>query len=204
MKDYLLKIKIQNNNLWQLMKYKNITTAVELSKLTGVNQNTIGTMLNLKITLYMKGTKKVIPSVQIIADFFKVLPEDIFPKQHYQKELKNNKIEGCISFEEVRQIASEKTNPLFLLENKNKKQKDLCSIIKKRLNENNRPGQDNREYKILCLRFGLNGENKHTLKECAEILNVGRERVRQIESQALRKLRHPLISDELYSIFKSY
>ncbi|MDP3735493.1 MAG: sigma-70 family RNA polymerase sigma factor [bacterium] len=48
-----------------------------------------------------------------------------------------------------------------------------------------------REEKILQLRFGLNGEKPHTLEEIGQMFGVTRERIRQLEAQALRKLRHP-------------
>ena len=48
-----------------------------------------------------------------------------------------------------------------------------------------------REEKVIRLRFGLNGEKRYTLEEIGKIYHVGRERVRQIEAKALRKLRHP-------------
>ena len=48
-----------------------------------------------------------------------------------------------------------------------------------------------REARILRLRYGLDGGGDHTLKEIGEKFGVTRERVRQIEMQALRKLRHP-------------
>jgi RNA polymerase sigma factor (sigma-70 family) len=48
-----------------------------------------------------------------------------------------------------------------------------------------------REVKVLKLRFGLDGGNARTLDEVAAMLDVTRERIRQIEIQALRKLRHP-------------
>jgi RNA polymerase primary sigma factor len=48
-----------------------------------------------------------------------------------------------------------------------------------------------REARVLRLRFGLNGDHAHTLKEVGERIGVTRERVRQIEGKALRKLRHP-------------
>lgn len=50
---------------------------------------------------------------------------------------------------------------------------------------------DERESKVLSLRFGLIGETPKTLEEVGKIFNVTRERIRQIEAKALRKLRHP-------------
>jgi len=48
---------------------------------------------------------------------------------------------------------------------------------------------DDRERKILKLRFGLNGERAHTLEEVSRIIGRTRERIRQIQNQALEKLR---------------
>jgi RNA polymerase primary sigma factor len=48
-----------------------------------------------------------------------------------------------------------------------------------------------REDRVLRLRFGLNGDRAHTLREVGDKIGVTRERVRQIEANALRKLRHP-------------
>jgi RNA polymerase primary sigma factor len=50
---------------------------------------------------------------------------------------------------------------------------------------------DERERKILELRFGIHDGATRTLEEVGSEFNVTRERVRQIESKALRKLRHP-------------
>lgn len=54
-----------------------------------------------------------------------------------------------------------------------------------------------REAQVLRLRFGLEGGHPHTLEEVGEIFNVTRERIRQIEAKALRKLRHPSRSKKL-------
>jgi len=57
---------------------------------------------------------------------------------------------------------------------------------------------DDRERRVLTMRFGLEDGIPHTLEEIGKILNVTRERVRQLEMKALRKLRHPRRSSELH------
>ncbi len=54
-----------------------------------------------------------------------------------------------------------------------------------------------REAEVLRLRYGLDGERVHTLKEVGVLMGVTRERVRQLEMRALRKLRHPRIGRRL-------
>ena len=54
-----------------------------------------------------------------------------------------------------------------------------------------------REAKVLKLRFGLEDGRSRTLEEVGKEFNVTRERIRQIEAKALRKLRHPSRSKRL-------
>ncbi|MCZ0931781.1 MAG: RNA polymerase sigma factor RpoD [Oligoflexia bacterium] len=54
-----------------------------------------------------------------------------------------------------------------------------------------------REEKVLRMRFGIGEESHHTLEEVGQDFNVTRERIRQIEAKALRKLRHPSRSAKL-------
>ena len=56
-----------------------------------------------------------------------------------------------------------------------------------------------REAKVLRMRFGIEMSSDHTLEEVGKQFDVTRERIRQIEAKALRKLRHPSRSDKLKS-----
>jgi len=59
-----------------------------------------------------------------------------------------------------------------------------------------------REAKVLRMRFGINMNTDHTLEEVGKQFDVTRERIRQIEAKALRKLRHPSRSSKLQSFIE--
>ena len=60
-----------------------------------------------------------------------------------------------------------------------------------------------REAKVLRMRFGIEMSTDHTLEEVGKQFDVTRERIRQIEAKALRKLRHPSRSDKLKSFLEA-
>ena len=60
-----------------------------------------------------------------------------------------------------------------------------------------------REAKVLRMRFGIEMSTDHTLEEVGKQFDVTRERIRQIEAKALRKLKHPSRSDKLRSFIDS-
>lgn len=60
-----------------------------------------------------------------------------------------------------------------------------------------------REEQVLRKRFGISEKSDHTLEEVGKLFNVTRERIRQIEAKALRKLRHPVRSQPLRSYYEN-
>jgi RNA polymerase primary sigma factor len=62
---------------------------------------------------------------------------------------------------------------------------------------------NNREEKILKMRFGIGGHRDHTLEEVGQDFDLSRERIRQIEDKALRKLKHSRGTDRLRSFIEN-
>ena len=60
-----------------------------------------------------------------------------------------------------------------------------------------------REEKVIKMRFGVGDDSEHTLEEVGQSFAVTRERIRQIEAKALRKLRHPLRSRKLRAFLEN-
>lgn len=73
---------------------------------------------------------------------------------------------------------------------------ELINIIKQNLNTLKK-----REQEILRMRFGLDNGIPKTLDEVAKYYNLTRERIRQIEARALRKMRHPILSKRLKGFY---
>jgi RNA polymerase primary sigma factor len=61
-----------------------------------------------------------------------------------------------------------------------------------------------REERVIRLRFGIDDGYHRTLEEVGNIFNVTRERIRQIEDKALRKLKHPTRSEGFMKIINNY
>ena len=85
-------------------------------------------------------------------------------------------------------------------------QAQLKTQRQKALREATREVLDNlteREAKVLKMRFGIDMPSDHTLEEVGKQFDVTRERIRQIEAKALRKLRHPSRSEHLRSFLEN-
>ena len=59
-----------------------------------------------------------------------------------------------------------------------------------------------RDERVLRMRFGIGIDSDHTLEEVGKIFSVTRERIRQIEAKALRKLMHPKRAEKLKSFLE--
>jgi RNA polymerase sigma factor (sigma-70 family) len=173
MKSYNIQIKVRNNYLLSAMRERGIKTAAELSRLTDIPQQVIGKILSLKIPMYARNTGLVRKPVATIAGLFGVDPEDLYPPEHRENPLQKNIGEAEVSFQEIQQITA--ANSIDRVENGF----TISTLI-------NKSTLTDREKKVISLRF-FEGQ---TFDEVGEAIGpVSRERVRQIESKALRKLR---------------
>ncbi|MBI2891007.1 MAG: RNA polymerase sigma factor RpoD [Nitrospirae bacterium] len=134
------------------------------------------------------------------------LPDEIaermdMPEDKVRKILKIAKepvsLETPIGDEEDTHLGDFIEDPKILTPEQASERKDLHEQIQKAL-----ATLTPREERVLRLRFGLGVDSDHTLEEVGRDFQVTRERIRQIEAKALRKLRHPIRSKKLKTFIK--
>lgn len=189
MKDYRVEIKIKNNYLFSRMQEYGVKNASQLAKAIGSTPAGVGKYLNLTSPPYTKkGELKEIPKK--LCDLFYCDIEDLFPLEHLENPLEKNIVITEKNKHELLPSRMLETDDPSVALIKQEVMQGVDHAITKVLND--------KEQQVITLRFGLDGEEPHTLEEVGELFGVTRSRIRQIEAKALRKLRHPRTQDLLY------
>jgi RNA polymerase sigma factor (sigma-70 family) len=189
-KDYLIEIRVKNNHLLKKIKACGYKSVVEFSRAAGIHYTILGRYVRLEepaINRWGKWRK----SVEKMAEALRCFPEDLFPPQHVAKALAKSKATFEASVDEV---------AVFLTGGEDTARTALEHVTQE---ESLREVADAfdvltpREKHILRLRFGMDNPEEATFQEIANVYGVNKERIRQIEAKAFRKLKHPKISKDL-------
>lgn len=136
------------------------------------------------------------PAIEEIADKMGITPEKVQNIQRIAKEPIS--LEAHVGEEEDSSLGDFISDPNALTPHEYM----LQEMVKQTLDEVLETLTD-REEKVLRLRYGLFDGKNHTLEEVGREFGVTRERIRQIEAKALRKLRHPSRSEHLRSFLEN-
>ena len=191
MSDYSVEIKIKNGRVLRLMRLAGLNTVADLSRLSGVSQTTIGQVINLKISPMnnLTGTWKLV--VSKLSDALNCMPDDMFSARQRTSFMASNKRSIEMSEAEVdllmdsREQALLPDDAVFATECKDRISAILDDVLTPR------------QAVVVKSRFGFDQEGEKTLDELCAALGVGRERVRQIEIVAMRKLNYAKNKDRL-------
>jgi RNA polymerase sigma factor (sigma-70 family) len=182
MKDYRLEIKIKNNYLFSRMQEYGVKNASQLAKAIGSTPAGVGKYLNLTSPPYTKkGELKEIPKK--LCDLLYCDIEDLFPSEHLENPLEKNIV--------ITEKNKHELLPSRMLETDDPSVALIAQEIAQGVNHAVVKVLNGREQKVIALRFGLGDEEPHSLDEVGQLLEVSRQRIRQIEAKALRKLSKP-------------
>ena len=189
-KDYRIEIKIRNNRLLTKMEEMGYPSVAKLADEIGINRTIIYRITSMK-SAALDGEGYYKPEAIKIAEFLKCTPQDIYPPAQMRGTMKENKAQITANANEVdsltsslRTLAFSPERKMILDEAKQALKTAMMTLTPK-------------EQRILDLRYGLTYGEEKTLDEVGAMFGVSRERIRQQEKKALRKMRHPEHSIEL-------
>ena len=185
MNDYRVKITIRNERLLAAMEGMGYKSVAEFSRNQGLNGVKVNEIISGKITpLDREGNPKEL--TKEILEILNLTIEKAFTEKQL-KGFKKHTFEVKIEEEKLLQIISPAKNQEIKVIEQEVKSKlyEILSTLTPR------------EEKILRMRFGIGMNTEHTLEEVGLQFSVTRERIREIEAKALRKLKHPSRSKQL-------
>lgn len=189
MDEYRIEIKVKNNLLYSAVMAYGYPSLLQFCEKEKVAYGSLGSLINMtKSALDSQGN--FTPFVLKLCEKLRKLPEELFSATQLETELETNKFTKTVQEAEMR----------FMLENQQEVlSPDMLLQHDQMIEETNKLVETltPREQKVINLRFGLDGTHAHTLEEVSKIFGVNRERIRQIEAKALRKLRHPSRAEKI-------
>lgn len=180
--DFYAILKVQNGRIRRAMEEAGVSSVAELARLAGYKHPTqVYELVNFKSAARLP-TGKWSACAKRVADALGVLPDELFP-DHLCVTMESNQIAKYVERDAL-PSAGYRHLPSPVESAIDAELKDRIERLLSTLST--------REAAIIRLRYALEGEREHTFKECAERVGVTRERVRQIEAEALRKLQRPV------------
>jgi len=190
-RDIRVEMRVRNNLLLTAMENKGINSIAELCRQMDAlkSYGLITKLASMKCAARKKdGDWQLI--VLRLSDFFQCMPEDLFSDPQQFNTLEKNRAHAEVSYTELQQLLVRRQEPIT--PELSMQADQLRSVIGEMLNT-----VTPREERVLRLRFGFATGEEMTLDQIAEDVCVSRERVRQILSKALRKLKHPSRSEKI-------
>ena len=191
MKDLRLELRFKNAVLYDAMLKMYGKPAIRrTSEGSGVRRATIGTLLNLQTSPYLKNGG-FSPRALRLAACLEVDPSVLFPAKLYSIHFPNLLSKHVDS---VKFVSLASASRVAIDDGSDQKIDEerlqlACTEALKSLNP--------RQQIVINARFGLDGQGERTLRDAGKIIGVGMARAGQIENAALRRLRRPTLSKDL-------
>jgi RNA polymerase primary sigma factor len=191
-KAYRVKVTVKNNLLLTAIEQAGYKSAAEFARAIGLTEQRVSALVALR-NAPINQDGEFSPNAKRIMEALGAAPSDLWTTEQLNMKLKRNTKEDFFSAPTIQAILGGNVAQLegSVYEESEKPEevlnkKELKAELEKVLGT-----LTPRETKVLQLRFGLDGCGEHTLEEIGDMLDIGKERVRQIEAKALRKMRDP-------------
>lgn len=185
--DLRVEMRLKNSRLYNYI-YKNYKTVGAFCEKNNLSPITISGLLNLRYSIRKKNGNYT-ETVEKISIACETYPEILFPDDIYGLDVTKKAIEIPVS-----NLNLEQKEQMYLTMEQGYIEEHENKILEENVKEKLQEVLGTlppREQEVLKMRYGLGGGKVFTLQETGLYFNVTRERVREIEAKALRRLRHP-------------
>jgi RNA polymerase sigma factor (sigma-70 family) len=194
--EYRLKFVIKNNLILTTIEAMGYTNLGQFAKCEGMSLSGLYDLINLKkapIGVDGEFSKHAKELMEVLG----ACPTDLWTEEQLTLTLKKNSEEKHLSKEALRVALRSDARSLIGLDypEQGVAEKETVQAVHEAIDS-----LTLREAQVLALRFGLGNEDEHSLEEAGEKFKINRERIRQIEARALRKMRHPSRSEKLRTL----
>jgi RNA polymerase sigma factor (sigma-70 family) len=187
MEEFNLKVTVRNNLVLTAINNSGYTNLAKFAKDNRLSLGLLYDTINLKRPPMLQ-TGEFSPFAMKLMETLGACPTDLWTNEQLTMKLKRNTSYRELGTEELQKCLQSSARSLIGLDycEQEAEEQEAEEIIEGMVDS-----LTPREARVLRLRFGLDGEDEHTLEEIAEKIGFTRERVRQVEAKALRKMRNP-------------
>ncbi len=182
-KDYRVTVKVRNNRILKAIERSGGEPGQKWCEAHGLGYATVNSLINMTGSP-VNDDGSMRPTAQRLCDVLNVIPDDLWSAEQLYP-LEKNFSSFDMDYTEVSALISGGEQS-YLPDFHGLEQEEIATMIDQCCLELT-PNEET----VIRMRFGLGGEDELSLEQVAQHLGVTRERIRQIEGKALRKLRHP-------------
>jgi len=189
--EYRLKVSVRNNLILRAIEAQGYTNLATFAKCEDISLSGLYGLINLKnAPIGVEG--EFSKSAKELMEVLGACPTDLWTEEQLTLKLRTNSVEKQLSKEALQEALQSNARSLVGLPYDEVADKEEVEIVKDVLDS-----LTPREAKVISMRFGIGKEDEGSLDDIGKHLGFSKERVRQIEAKALRKMRHPSRSDKL-------
>jgi RNA polymerase sigma factor (sigma-70 family) len=192
--EYRVKVIVRNNLILNLIEETGYTSIPKFAKDHGIHYNDLNMFISLKKAPITSEGEFCVAAKKLM-EIFGAAPNDLWTDEQLTMKLHKNYSERGMDRDDLDQLAQNLPTITGQITYDSPEEalykKETVKVTSDMLE-----GLTPRERKAIILRWGVDGAGERTLEQVANILDVTRERVRQIEAKAFRKLRRRKELDE--------
>jgi RNA polymerase sigma factor (sigma-70 family) len=191
--EYHVKVSVKNNLILQAIKDMGYSTVKSFCVANGLDPTRVGGLINFsRYPLNKEG--EFTDLAKELMEVLGAAPTDLWTAEQLNLKLSKNSVELTVRQDRLNAILGMNRGELVSIE----APEDI--VLKKELVERINESIDilePRQKEVLELRFGLTDGRIHSMEEVGKKFDVSPERVRQLEVNAIHKLRHPTVANKL-------